>query len=74
MIRENLFSHLDPSLFQNIIFAILAIFISFAIVFRTDIFSSTVDNKNDFEKIILNDDIFGTKKVFWISICGVVFF
>lgn len=63
----------DPSLFQNIILGILAIFIPFAIVFLSDILGSKKD-RNELGKMVLNDEILGTKKVFWLSVIGIVFF
>lgn len=65
---------LDPSLFQNIILGVLAIFIPFAIVFLTDILNSKQEKRSEFERMVLNDEVFGTKKVFWLSILGIVFF
>ena len=66
--------NLDPSLFQNIILGVLAIFIPFAIVFLTDILNSKKERKSEFEKMVLSDEVLGTKKVFWLSIIGIVFF
>jgi len=37
---ESILKNLDPSLFQNIILGVLAIFIPFAIVLLTDILNS----------------------------------
>ncbi len=65
---------LDPALFQNIILGVLAIFIPFAIVFLTDILNSKQVKRSEFEKMILSDEVLGTKKVFWLSIGGIVFF
>ncbi len=65
---------LDPALFQNIILGVLAIFIPFAIVFLTDILNSKKEKRSEFEKMVLSDEVLGTKKVFWFSIVGVVFF
>lgn len=65
---------LDPALFQNIILGVLAIFIPFAIVFLTDILNSKKEKRSEFEKMVLNDEVLGTKKVFWLSIIGIVFF
>jgi hypothetical protein len=65
---------LDPSLFQNIILGVLAIFIPFAIVFLTDILNSKKEKRSEFEKMVLSDEVLGTKKVFWLSIIGIVFF
>lgn len=66
--------NLDPSLFQNIILGVLAIFIPFAIVFLTDILNSKKEKRSEFEKMVLSDEVLGTKKVFWLSIFGIVFF
>lgn len=66
--------NLDPSLFQNIILGVLAIFIPFAIVFLTDILNSKKEKRSEFEKMVLSDEVLGTKKVFWLSITGIVFF
>ena len=65
---------LDPALFQNIILSVLAIFIPFAIVFLTDILNSKKEKRSEFEKMVLSDEVLGTKKVFWLSIVGIVFF
>ncbi|MBK2238990.1 hypothetical protein [Francisella philomiragia] len=65
---------LDPSLFQNITLGILAIFIPFVIVFLTDLLSSKEKKKTEFEKMVLSDEVFGTKKVFWLAIFGIFFF
>lgn len=65
---------LDPALFQNIILGVLAIFIPFAIVFLTDILNSKNEKRSEFEKMVLSDEVLGTKKVFWLSISGIVFF
>ncbi len=67
--------NLDPSLFQNITLGVLAIFIPFAIVFLTDILNSKKKEKrSEFEKMVLSDEVLGTKKVFWLAIVGIVFF
>ncbi len=68
-----LFKNLDPSLFQNITLAVLAIFIPFAIVFLTDILNSK-KRKSEFEKMVLTDEVLGTKKIFWLAIISIVFF
>ncbi len=65
---------LDPSFFQNIILGVLAIFIPFAIVFLTDILNSKKEKRSEFEKMVLNDEVLGTKKVFCLSVVGIVFF
>lgn len=66
--------NLDPSLFQNITLGVLAIFIPFAIVFLTDILNSKKEKRSEFEKMVLSDEVLGTKKVFWLSIVGIIFF
>jgi hypothetical protein len=66
--------NLDPSLFQNITLGVLAIFIPFAIVFLTDILNSKKEKRSEFEKMVLSDEVLGTKKVFWLSIIGIIFF
>ncbi|MDD4902763.1 MAG: hypothetical protein PHE24_06555 [Patescibacteria group bacterium] len=71
---EPFLQNLDPSLFQNIILGVLAIFIPFAIVFLTDILNSKKEKRSEFEKMVLSDEVLGTKKVFWLSIVGIVFF
>ncbi len=69
----NLLLHnLDPSLFQNIILGILAIFIPFAIVFLTDVLDSKKP-RSEFEKMVLRDEVLETKKVFWLSVIGLAF-
>ncbi|MED7789366.1 hypothetical protein [Francisella sp. 19X1-34] len=73
-LTEILLQSLDPSLFQNITLGILAIFIPFVIVFLTDILSSKEKKKTQFEKMVLSDEVFGTKKVFWLAIFGIFFF
>lgn len=71
---DSFLQRLDPSLFQSIIMGILAIFIPFAIVFLTDILNSKNKEISEFEKMVLSDEILGVKKVFWLSIFGIVFF
>lgn len=71
---EPFLQNLDPSLFQNITLGVLAIFILFAIVFLTDILNSKKEKRSEFEKMVLSDEVLGTKKVFWLSIVGIVFF
>jgi len=71
MFLQPLLQNLDPSLFQNIILGILAIFIPFAIVFLTDILGSK-KQRSEFERMVLNEKVLGTKKVFWLSIIGIV--
>ncbi len=66
-----LLQNLDPSLFQNIILGILAIFIPFAIVFLTDILGSK-RQRSEFEKMVLSEEVLDTKKVFWLSVIGIV--
>lgn len=65
---------LDPALFQNIILGVLAIFIPFAIVFLTDILHFKKEKRSEFEKMVLSDEVLGTKKIFWLSITGIIFF
>ena len=71
---EPFLQNLDLSLFQNIILGVLAIFIPFAIVFLTDILNSKKEERGEFEKMVLSDEMLGTKKVFWLSVVGLVFF
>jgi hypothetical protein len=71
---EPVLKNLDPSLFQNIILGVLAIFIPFAIVFLTDILNSKNEKRSEFEKMVLSDEVLGTKKIFWLAIAGIVFF
>lgn len=71
---EPFLENLDPSLFQNIILGILAIFIPFAIVFLTNLLNDKKEKKSEFEKMVLNDEVLGTQKVFWLSVFGIVFF
>jgi len=67
--------NLDPSLFQNITLGVLAIFIPFAIVFLIDILNSKDKKKrSEFEKMVLSDEVLGTKRVFWLAIASIVFF
>ncbi len=66
-----LLQDLDPSLFQNIILGILAIFIPFAIVFLTDVLDSK-KQRSPFEKMVLTDEVIETKKVFGFSMAGIV--
>lgn len=66
-----LLQNLDPSLFQNIILGILAIFIPFAIVFLTDLLGSK-NQRSEFEKMVLSEEVLGTKKVFWLAVIGIV--
>lgn len=67
---QPLLQNLDPSLFQNIILGILAIFIPFAIVFLTDILNSKKEG-SEFEKMVLSVEVLGAGKVFWLSVFGV---
>jgi len=69
-----LLQRFDPALFQNIILGVLAIFIPFAIVFLTDVLNSKKEKRSEFEKMVLSDEVLGTKRVFWLSIIGIVFF
>ena len=71
---EPILKNLDPSLFQNIILGVLAIFIPFAIVFLTDLLNSKKEKRSEFEKMVLSDEVLGTKKIFWLAITGIVFF
>lgn len=67
---ESVLRHLDPSLFQNVIIGILAIFIPFAIVF----FSGIVGSKNrrsEFEKTVLSKEVFEVKSLFVVSAVGI---
>ena len=73
MLRNDL-KQFNPSHFQNIILGVLAIFIPFAIVFLTDVLNSKETKRSKFEKMVLNDEVFNTKRVFWLSIFGIVFF
>lgn len=71
---EPILKNLDPSLFQNIILSVLAIFIPFAIVFLTDILNSKKEKRSEFEKMVLSDEVLGIKKIFWLALSGIVFF
>lgn len=62
--------NLDPSLFQNIILGILAIFIPFAIVFLTDLLGKNRQTRTEFEKMVWGEEVLGSKKVFWYSVTG----
>lgn len=64
---------LDPSLFQNIILGVLAIFIPFAIVFLTDLLDHQ-HQRGEFEKMVLSEEVLGTKKIFWQAIVGIIVF
>ena len=70
---EPVLRHLDPSLFQNVIIGILAIFIPFAIVLLTDILGSN-EPSSEFEKMVLTEEVFGIKNLFWFSVGGISFF
>jgi len=69
-VLEPYLKNLDPSLFQNIIIGILAVFIPFAIVFLTDILGSKKE-RSEFEKMVLSVEVLGAKKIFWLSILGI---
>src|SRR3989344_5027565 len=69
-ILEPILRDLDPSLFQNIILGILAIFIPFAIVFLTDILGLKKP-KSDFDGMVLSEEVLGTTKVFWLAVTGI---
>lgn len=71
---DYLSGNLDPSLFQNIILGVLAIFIPFAIVFLTDILNSKQEKRNEFEKMVLSYEVLGARKIFWLAVVGMVFF
>lgn len=62
--------NLDPSLFQNIILGILAIFIPFAIVFLTDLLGKNGQTRTEFEKMVWGEEVLGSKKIFWYSVVG----
>lgn len=68
-----MFENLDPSLFQNIVIGILAIFIPFAIVFLTDVLDSRKE-RSEFEKLVLSEEVFGTKSIFWVSVIAIGIF
>ncbi|MDF1553875.1 MAG: hypothetical protein P1P84_12470 [Deferrisomatales bacterium] len=51
----------------------MAVFIPFAIVFLSDLLDSG-KARSTFEKMVLNDEVLGTKRVFWLSITGIAFF
>lgn len=63
----------DPSLLQNIIIAILAIFIPFVIVFLTTVLNSEKQRNNLTKKVLINE-IFSPKKIFWLSVIGIILF
>ncbi len=72
---DQLLKNFDPSLFQNIILGVLAIFIPFAIVFLTDILNSkNKETRSEFEKMVLIEEVLGAKKFFWGSMAGIIFF
>jgi len=73
-ISKPFLEYLDPSLFQNITLGVLAIFIPFAIVFLTDVLNSKKEARSQFEKMVLSDEVLGTKKIFWLAIVSIVFF
>lgn len=64
------FKNFDPSLFQNIILGIMAIFIPFAIVFLTDLLGKNRQTRTEFEKMVWNEEVLGSRKVFWYSVVG----
>ncbi len=66
---EPFIKNLDPSLLQNIILGILAIFIPFAIVLLTDILGRNKE-RTGFEKMVLSQEVLGVKKIFWLSVLG----
>jgi hypothetical protein len=63
----------DPSLLQNIIISILAIFIPFVIVFLTAVLNSEKQRSNLTKKVLINE-IFSPKKIFWLSVIGIILF
>lgn len=67
---EPFLKNLDPSLFQNIILGILAIFIPFAIVFLTDLLRPE-QKRSELEKMVLTEEVLGTKRLFWLSVIGI---
>ena len=66
---EPVLRNLDPSLFQNVIIGILAIFIPFAIVFFADILDSQ-KQRGEFEKMVLTEEVFEVKRLFLVSVLG----
>ncbi len=61
---------INPGSLINVILAILAIFIPFAIVFLTDLFN-TKEPHNELDKKILSQEVFQTKRIFWYSVVGI---
>lgn len=70
---EPFLNNLDPSLFQNVIFGVLMVFVPFAIVLLTDVLGGTKE-QSEFEKLVLYDEIFDTIKFFLWSAIGIFFF
>jgi len=70
---QGLLDNLDPSLFRNVILGILAIFVPFAIVFLTDVLNGK-RKRSEFEKFVLNDEIFAITSFFLIAIFGIFVF
>ncbi len=66
--------NLNPSLFQSVILGILAIFIPFAVAFFVDILHPKKAKRSDFEKMVLSDEVLGTKKIFRLTVIGMAFF
>ena len=63
-------SNFDPSLLQNVVLGILAIFIPYGIVFLT----SAVDKDQpsaDFSRLVINDEVFELKRLFIVTIVSI---
>ncbi len=72
MSLETILKNLDPSLFQSVILGILAIFIPFSIVFLMDILDPK-KQRNEFEKMVLVEQVLSVRMVFWLSVLGLGF-
>lgn len=70
---EPTLENFDPSLLQNVIISILAIFIPFVIVFLTTVLDPAKQRNNLAKKVLINE-IFSPKKIFWLSVVGVILF
>jgi hypothetical protein len=70
---EPLLTNLDPSLFQNIVLGIIAIFIPFGIVLLTDILNLKSKNKY-FKQQLLNSEVLEVQKLFWITVFSLTVF
>lgn len=69
---EHVLESFDPSLLQNVVLAILAIFIPYGIVFLTASFQNN-ENTNEFSRLVINDEVFSLKRLFVVAVASIIF-